>query len=69
VDYPATQAAKRARLADAGITIPDSVRFVGVDFTTTTLRDALTAARFDQSAPAFCSCATRATPAGRRSQT
>src|SRR5207248_478630 len=37
------------------ITVPDTVTYVATDFTTTTLRDALTEASFDTSAPAFCS--------------
>ena len=32
VDHPATQAAKRARLAGAAIRVPDDVVFVPVDF-------------------------------------
>jgi len=50
VDHPATQAVKRARLAGAGIRIPDDVVFVPVDFATTSLADAL-----DIRGPAFFS--------------
>ena len=41
VDRPATQAAKRELLEAAGITAPDSVTFVAVDFETDRLRDRL----------------------------
>src|SRR5947207_3543514 len=41
VDHPATQAAKRARLAGAAIRVPDDVVFVPVDFASTSLADAL----------------------------
>jgi methyltransferase (TIGR00027 family) len=41
VDHPATQAAKRARLAERGIGVPADVVFVPVDFATTSLADAL----------------------------
>jgi methyltransferase (TIGR00027 family) len=55
VDHPATQSAKRTRLADAGIDIPDTATFIGVDFATARLVDALRDGGFDASAPAFCS--------------
>ena len=55
VDYPATQAWKRARLADAGIDIPPTVRHVAVDFEREAAFDALAAAGFDAAAPAFFS--------------
>jgi methyltransferase (TIGR00027 family) len=55
VDHPATQAIKRRRLAGGGIDIPSSLTFVSIDFTTTALADALHAAGFDSSAPAFFS--------------
>jgi methyltransferase (TIGR00027 family) len=55
VDHPDTQAVKRQRLADAGIEIPTSLTFVSIDFTTTALADALRAAGFDESQPAFFS--------------
>ena len=41
VDHPATQAAKRERLAQAGIDVPPSVTFVPIDFSTTRLDDVL----------------------------
>ena len=55
VDYPATQTWKRGRLADAGIVIPPSVRYVAVDFERETALDGLAAAGFDADAPAFFS--------------
>jgi methyltransferase (TIGR00027 family) len=55
VDHPDTQAIKRQRLAWSGIDIPPSLTFVSIDFTTTALADALHAAGFDSSAPAFFS--------------
>jgi methyltransferase (TIGR00027 family) len=55
VDHPDTQAVKRRRLADAGIGIPASLTFVSIDFTTTALADALKAAGFDDTQPAFFS--------------
>jgi methyltransferase (TIGR00027 family) len=55
VDHPATQAWKRQRLADATIPIPDSLRFVPVDFEREHLVDALSAAGFDPASPAFFS--------------
>lgn len=55
VDYPATQAWKRQRLADAAIAIPRSTFHVPVDFERQTAFDGLTAAGFDAEAPAFFS--------------
>ncbi|MFF2555998.1 class I SAM-dependent methyltransferase [Nocardia sp. NPDC058058] len=53
VDHPWTQQWKRQRLTDAGITVPDSVRFVPVDFETETLAAGLASAGFDRTVPAF----------------
>jgi methyltransferase (TIGR00027 family) len=53
VDHPATQATKRERLANGEITIPPSLTFVPIDFTIAALDDALRAAGFDASSPAF----------------
>lgn len=47
VDHPATQEWKRQRLADAAITIPDSLTFAPTDFERETLSDGLAAAGFD----------------------
>jgi methyltransferase (TIGR00027 family) len=55
IDHPATQRWKRDRLAAAGITIPPNLRFVPIDFETTSLADALRATDFDFGNGAFCS--------------
>jgi len=55
VDYPATQAWKRARLAEAGIAIPDSLVYVPVDFETQTLSKRLREAGFRGDAAALFS--------------
>jgi methyltransferase (TIGR00027 family) len=55
VDHPATQAWKRSRLHDAGISIPDSMRFVAVDFERQNLADELASAGFRVDRPAFLS--------------
>jgi methyltransferase (TIGR00027 family) len=47
VDHPATQAWKRARLAEAGIPLPAKLTFVAVDFEQETLADRLAVAGFD----------------------
>jgi methyltransferase (TIGR00027 family) len=54
VDHPATQAWKRKILGRAGISEPDSLTFVPVNFDRQTAMDGLKAAGFDTSAPAFC---------------
>jgi methyltransferase (TIGR00027 family) len=53
VDFPATSGWKRARLADAGIEVPDSVTYVGVDFEQQSFLERLVAAGLDAAAPAF----------------
>jgi methyltransferase (TIGR00027 family) len=53
VDFPATGEWKRRRLAEAGIAVPESVRFVGVDLDQESFLDRLFAAGLDASAPAF----------------
>ncbi|MFE9581558.1 class I SAM-dependent methyltransferase [Nocardia sp. NPDC006044] len=53
VDHPDTQAWKRQRITDAGIEVPDSLRFVAVDFESDSLPDRLCAAGFDAAAPTF----------------
>lgn len=55
IDHPDTQRVKRARLAGAGIALPDTVTYVPVDFTRDTLASSLPAAGFDPAAPAFFS--------------
>jgi methyltransferase (TIGR00027 family) len=51
VDHPATQAWKRERLVEAGITTPDSVVFAPVDFERESLESGLGRAGFDFAAP------------------
>ena len=55
VDFPATQAWKRTRLAGAGIPIPNSLTFVPVNFETQDLSEQLVRESFDPSRPAFFS--------------
>jgi methyltransferase (TIGR00027 family) len=52
VDFPATGAWKRERLAEAGIDVPGSVTYVGVDFERDDLMGRLVEHGFDASAPA-----------------
>jgi methyltransferase (TIGR00027 family) len=53
VDYPATQAEKRRRLAAAGIAAPTHVVYVGCDFESESLAGALRASGFDAGRPSF----------------
>lgn len=55
VDEPATQAWKLARLQEAGIAIPENLRFAPVDFNEGTLAEGLSAAGFHRSSAAFFS--------------
>jgi len=55
LDRAATQAAKRARLERAGITIPANLSFVGADLDAD-FHAALARAGFDSASPAFVSC-------------
>jgi methyltransferase (TIGR00027 family) len=55
VDHVATQEDKRQRLAAAGIDVPANVRYVPLDFETTSLRDGLVAGGVDLAAPTFFS--------------
>jgi methyltransferase (TIGR00027 family) len=55
VDYPATQEWKRERLDAAGIALPSSLVFAGVNFETDALSEKLRDAGLDAQAPAFCS--------------
>jgi methyltransferase (TIGR00027 family) len=52
VDFPATGTWKRERLADAGIDVPDSVTYVGVDFERDDLMGRLVESGFDASSAA-----------------
>ena len=53
VDYPATQAWKRERLAEASIAIPDALTFAPVDFERESLAEGLAAAGFDPARQSF----------------
>ena len=53
VDHPATQAWKRRRLAEANITIPDSMAFVPINLEHEPLRPALIAGGFDPEKRSF----------------
>ena len=55
VDHPATQAAKRERLAAAGIALPHSLTFAATDFSTRSLPDVLQTAGLRAEEPAFFS--------------
>ncbi len=55
VDHPATQAAKRWRLAEAGLAAPANLTFVPLDFEDSTLAASLGQAGFRLAAPAFFS--------------
>jgi methyltransferase (TIGR00027 family) len=53
IDYPATQAWKRERLAQIGLALPPSLTFAPVDFERQSLGEGLSAAGFRADAPAF----------------
>src|SRR5579863_7125411 len=53
IDHPATQAGKRARLAEAQIAVPPGLVLVPVDFERDDLAEKLAAAGFQHNAPAF----------------
>jgi methyltransferase (TIGR00027 family) len=53
VDFPATQAWKRERLAEAGIAVPPWLSYAPVDFERETLADGLAAAGFDTQQQTF----------------
>lgn len=55
VDHPATQAWKRQRIADSGISLPAPVTFVPTDFEKQTLSDALQASGFKADQATFFS--------------
>lgn len=55
VDHPASQEAKRARLASAGIELPANLTFVPIDFERTSLADGMRDGGFDTSRAAFFS--------------
>jgi methyltransferase (TIGR00027 family) len=53
IDHPATQAWKRARLAESAIAVPENLTYAPVDFERQTLANGLRAAGFDFDRPAF----------------
>jgi methyltransferase (TIGR00027 family) len=53
VDFRATGEWKRERLAEAGIAVPDTVSYVGVDFERESFLERLAEAGFDAGSPAF----------------
>ncbi|MGH9605499.1 MAG: class I SAM-dependent methyltransferase [Terracidiphilus sp.] len=55
VDFPATQAWKRALLAEASIAAPPGLTFVAIDFERETFSAVLAHAGFDSGSPAFFS--------------
>jgi len=55
VDRAASQAWKRSRLREMGVTVPASVSFVPLDHETDDLRDGIVRAGFDPSSPAIFS--------------
>ena len=52
VDHPDTQRWKRKRLAEVGIPIPETVRYVPIDFERQSLPDAMAAGEFRSDSPA-----------------
>jgi methyltransferase (TIGR00027 family) len=55
IDYPATQAWKRERLAQIGLALPPSLTFAPMDFERQSLGEGLSAAGFRADASAFSS--------------
>jgi len=55
VDHPATQGLKRQRLAECGVTVPDSVHFLAADLADETLDAVLSRSAFRPAEPAFFS--------------
>jgi methyltransferase (TIGR00027 family) len=55
VDFPSTQTWKRARLEEAGITLPDDLAFAPVDFETQILEEGLRSAGYDSGKCTFFS--------------
>lgn len=52
VDHPATQSAKRRRVAESGIIVPPSVAYVAADIAITSIEEALRISGFDPGQPA-----------------
>ncbi len=55
VDFPATQEWKRELMEEAGVAVPERLKFAAVDFEHQTLADGLERAGFDAEEPAFFS--------------
>jgi len=55
LDHPATQSAKREQIAKAGLSVPENLTFVAVDFEREDLRDALAHCGMGPEEPAFFS--------------
>jgi methyltransferase (TIGR00027 family) len=53
IDYPATQAWKRQRLAQAGVALPPSLTFAPIDFERQSLAEGLAVAGFRADEPAY----------------
>lgn len=56
IDHPASQRWKRNRVAYLGLTVPDRLHYVPIDFEHQTLTEGLTEAGLDPSRPTFFSC-------------
>jgi len=56
VDHPATQEAKRQRLAAADLPLPANLEFVAIDLESASLRGGLRASTLDFTEPVFFSC-------------
>lgn len=56
VDHPASQAAKQARLATAGLTAPANLTWAPIDFERTSLAEGLARVGFRVDQPAFLTC-------------
>jgi methyltransferase (TIGR00027 family) len=55
IDHPDSQAAKRSRLRERGIAVPDNLEFIPVDFGRETVAAALTRSRYSPGRRAFLS--------------
>jgi methyltransferase (TIGR00027 family) len=53
IDHPATQSLKRQRIAECGITLPDSVHFIAADLAAESLADVLARSALNPAEPAF----------------
>jgi methyltransferase (TIGR00027 family) len=55
IDHPSTQAAKRQRIAQAGLSAPENLRFIPIDFERDSLGEALARDGIGKDEPAFFS--------------